>query len=483
MSFYRFTEHFSWFIARVIDNNDPDKLGRCKIRVIHEQTGELAKKVKSTGISDDELLWAYPISAIQSASLAWEKIDELEEYTPPDWIGSVGLSPTGIAIGTYVFGFYLDGHEANHPMIFGTYHKLSRYPEPPTDPQTGELLQIRPPENTEKIVNDIARLARGETEEGPGQTLPKGKTEAYAQSALSWPTQTVDENPTAYEVTYPYNLTYTTKSGHAVELDDSIGHERIHVWHMSGSYEEIANGPGLGDSGDYPNGPNTYIYHTAGNQPEKEFIGRRTQKTVDSYFQIVGKDHNELLQRDHNVEIANTETIRIGNTHHLTVGHATPPSNRINDNGETEYNSGGLAPQSVYLDTANQYQQTTGNNYALAVGWLEDQHRFTDEDQFNYYVDIANNTTINTGNNHTETIGNNSTHNIGNNQTVIVGANSDVTIGDNSTITVGQNCTITVGGNLSVTVTGTADIHSNQAMNISSDNSITMTAPRIDLNP
>ena len=248
MSFYRFTEHFQWFIARVIDNNDPEKLGRMKIRVIHDQTGELAKKVKTKGISDDELLWAWPISAVQSASLAWEKIDELEEYAVPDWITAVGLSPTGIAIGTYVFGFYLDGHEANHPMIFGTYHKKSRYPEPPTDEQTGKLLQIRPPEDTEKFPSDVALLAQGQTDAGPGQTLPKGQP--YAQTALSWPTSTVDENPTAYETTYPYNLTYTTKSGHAIELDDSLGHERIHVWHTSGSYEEIANGPGLGDDGD-----------------------------------------------------------------------------------------------------------------------------------------------------------------------------------------------------------------------------------------
>jgi hypothetical protein len=80
-------------------------------------------------------------------------------------------------------------------------------------------------------------------------------------------------------------VTYTTKSGHAIELDDTVGHERLHIWHTSGSYEEIANGPP--DDGD-------------------TFKGRRVKKTVGDDYEIVVKDKNVLVQQDENHEVGNT---------------------------------------------------------------------------------------------------------------------------------------------------------------------------------
>lgn len=35
---------------------------------------------------------------------------------------------------------------------------------------------------------------------------------------------------------YPWNLVYETRSGHVIELDDEPGHERINIFHRSGSY-------------------------------------------------------------------------------------------------------------------------------------------------------------------------------------------------------------------------------------------------------
>lgn len=290
MSYYKFGDQFKWFIARVSDIKDPEYLGRVRIRVIHNQTGELGKfKNGKSGIRNDDLLWAWPISGIQSASLNWRKLAEknagLEEFDTPDWIDAVGISPTGIALGTYVFGFYLDGHEQNIPVIFGTYHKTSIYPEPPSDdPNVNSLLQLEKPEQPE-FYSDVAALARGEEGEG-GQTLPK---EPYTKAAILTKTS---EPESAYKTEYPYNVTYTTKSGHAIELDDTVGHERLHIWHMSGSYEEIANGP-----------------------PEdgERYKGRRVKKTVGDDHEIILKNKNVLVKEDYNQEIANTRTTFILN--------------------------------------------------------------------------------------------------------------------------------------------------------------------------
>ena len=415
--FYKFGETFKWFVARVIDIKDPKYLGRVKIRVINDQTGEMGKKrivggEQPKGIIDDDLLWAWPLSAIQSASLSWIKINELEEFKTPDWIDAVGLSPTGIAVSTYVFGFYLDGHEQNIPIIFGTYHKQSRYPEPLTDIPTGEksMLQLEKDPRPNYFYNDVAALARGyfadpEAEKGgSGQTLPK---EPYTVSTL-WKEKekdqaVVDEFPTAYNTEYPYNTTYTTKSGHAIELDDTPGHERIHVWHRSGCYEEISNGPSPfldGDTRsfaqvqDWPkNGPSGFTYKTAGGVKEDDYTGRRSKKTMDSSFEVVGKDHNELIKRDHNVEIANTETVKIGNTMHWTVGWQQPPKNRINDDGKTPYSGGGIDKYNHYFDIANNNIQTVGNNQLISIGYdPEDERRLDVKEEYNRFLDVANNT-------------------------------------------------------------------------------------------
>lgn len=297
MSFYKFGDYFKWFVARVSDIKDPEYLGRVKIRVLHNQTGELGKVKKNKGIHNDDLLWAWPLSSVQSASLSWVKLTEknvgLEEFDTPDWINAVGLSPTGIAKGTYVFGFYLDGQEQNIPIIFGTYHKQSILPEPPSDdPNENSLLQLKPPADPE-FYSDVAALARGEEGSG-GQTLPKEPyTKADALTVTSEP-------KSAYKTEYPYNTTYTTKSGHAIELDDTVGHERIHIWHKSGSYEEIANGPP--ESG-------------------KKYTGRRVKKTTDSDYEIVLKDKNSLVKQNYNREISNTENTDIGLDNNITIGN------------------------------------------------------------------------------------------------------------------------------------------------------------------
>ena len=504
MAYYNLGESFRWFMARVVDNKDPERLGRVRIRVIHDQTGDLGKIVKTWGIRNTELLWAWPISAVQSASLSWKKIVELEEYPTPDWIDAVGLSPVGIAEGTYVFGFYLDGHEQNIPLIFGTYHKRSRYPEPPTDTACDDdgnhsMLQVKEPTDTIGFYEDIAALARGNyvdpqnpENNGPGQTLPK---ETYQLSKL-WPQpdpgkNPVDEMPTAYDAEYPYNLTYTTKSGHAIELDDTIGRERVHVWHRSGSYEEISNGPPVNNTDQdfgnkdaaYPEGPLNWQYTTAGGIAEAKWTGRRVQRTTDTSFEIVQKDKNELYMRDHNIEVANTETNRIGGSLWISADYPKHEKNRILKDG-TPYKSGGIDKGYIFQDSKKSSIHTSDENYLISVnkGGPAGEYRFGTSEKGNFRMECANNSNEVIGNNHIVQIANNQSITIANNQTVSVGANCAVSIADNCRITVGENCTIIVGGNAKINVQGTMDVNSSGRMSFSSGTSIKMNAPTIDLN-
>jgi hypothetical protein len=198
----------------------------------------------------------------------------------------------------------LDGHEQNIPMIFGTYHKKSIVPEPPTVAGS-KMLQISEPEpNTFDLFSDVAALARGKEGDG-GQTLPKKPAPANTLLQTSEP-------KSAYRTQYPYNTTYTTKSGHAIEIDDTPGHERIHIWHKSGSYEEIANGPAeVSDS--------------------KKFKGRRVKKTVDSDYEIVMKDKNILIKNNKSEEIGNDVNIEIGGNGIINIkGRVNISANEFN---------------------------------------------------------------------------------------------------------------------------------------------------------
>jgi len=166
-------EGMRWFIAKVEDINDPQKLGRVKIRVIGEHD--------NPSITTEDLLWATPIIPITSASHA-----------------GVGTSPTGLTIGSHVFGFYLDGHEKQLPILWGSYAKI--------------------PDGTQKS-ND----------------LPKRAIEINnINNSLVGP-----EPAAAYAAKYPYNNVVQSKSGHIIEIDDTPGNERLHTYHKSGTYTEI----------------------------------------------------------------------------------------------------------------------------------------------------------------------------------------------------------------------------------------------------
>lgn len=47
------------------------------------------------------------------------------------------------------------------------------------------------------------------------------------------------EPPTPYAAVYPYNHVYESESGHAIEVDDTPGAERLHRYHRSGTFNEV----------------------------------------------------------------------------------------------------------------------------------------------------------------------------------------------------------------------------------------------------
>lgn len=88
---------FNWWIGVVEDRMDPEKMGRCRVRIFGYHTDS------KTILPTKDLPWATPIQPITSAA-----------------ISGIGSSPLGPLEGTWVIGFFLDGEDMQQPAIFGT---------------------------------------------------------------------------------------------------------------------------------------------------------------------------------------------------------------------------------------------------------------------------------------------------------------------------------------------------------------------------
>ena len=88
---------FVWWTGVVEDREDPEKLGRCRVRIFGYHTEDTSL------LPTSDLPWAIPIQSTTSAATS-----------------GVGHTPVGIVPGTWVVGWFLDGEEAQRPLMIGT---------------------------------------------------------------------------------------------------------------------------------------------------------------------------------------------------------------------------------------------------------------------------------------------------------------------------------------------------------------------------
>ena len=81
------TDGFTWFQGKVESNQDPENIGRCKVRCI----GFYSDKIKTA-----DLPWAHPVTPLNTRGL----------FATPN-------------VGDWVFGFFRDGDAASEPMMLG----------------------------------------------------------------------------------------------------------------------------------------------------------------------------------------------------------------------------------------------------------------------------------------------------------------------------------------------------------------------------
>ena len=189
---------FCWFTGVVEDIDDPEKLGRVRVRCFGYHT-EILQQIKTA-----ELPFATVMGPTNSAN-----------------ISGIGTTTHGLINGSWVVGFFRDGPSAQDPIIMGTVG--STYEEKPST-----TLGFSDP-------SGIYPKLQGEEETYVDTNLLSRGTNTITREL-----DTVTSEPaTKYAAVYPNNKVTQTTSGHIIEIDDTPGAERINVRHKSGTFVEI----------------------------------------------------------------------------------------------------------------------------------------------------------------------------------------------------------------------------------------------------
>lgn len=245
---------FTWFMGVVEDHNDPEQIGRVRVRCLGIHTED------KEALPIEDLPWAMVMMPTTSAS-----------------ISQIGQSPSGILKGSWVMGFFRDGQACQEPVIMGTFHG---YPteRPNTD------LGFSDPDGTHPVeINepDTSRLARGDKR---SKLYTKKQehlsNEEHPPHPIAWSSDKWNTMALPYNARYPYNRVNQTESGHVIEIDDTPNGERINIQHMSGSFIEM-----------HPDGSIRIL-----NEGTHELL--------------IEKDHNQHTKGNFNIYVSGTATVK-----------------------------------------------------------------------------------------------------------------------------------------------------------------------------
>jgi 3D (Asp-Asp-Asp) domain-containing protein len=338
---------FVWFTGVVEDRNDPDALGRVRVRCL--------------GFHTDDL------NDIPTKDLPWATV--MHPVTDPSMQG-LGNSPSFLVEGSWVIGFFSDAKEKQQPIIMGSLpgkpNKLPDYKKGFNDPRSKyseqeeyaldpvygpypvDGLDVTMPSGHKLNISDTNRLAQGESSESHKslkrrrknrQTSVQTATQPFLSTVSDEAVQedrtnfffdephpkdidyeSVDEEAGVYRSgLYPYNHVFESESGHITEVDDTPGGERTYRQHSSGTYEEVvANG--------------TKTVKVIGNNCEV-IMGGSNVYIAGAVNLTIGGDVRHLVKGNYHLEVEGNYTQKIHKNMRTKIG-----AGKIGGNLEEEIN-------------------------------------------------------------------------------------------------------------------------------------------------
>jgi hypothetical protein len=243
----------------VEDRADPLELGRVRIRIYGIHTEERGTSDTNQYIPTANLPWAEAAFPISSSNIS-------------------GICDFNIPLeGSNVWCFFKDV-EQQYPVYFATSPKIEKVPDFTSgfsDPQGSY------PDGNYTDESGISKFAKGDNSE-----ISKTSKTGVVSQAETW-----SEPSDPYDTTYPNNRVIRTKN-HLIELDDTTGKERIHIWHVTGSFTEY--------------------------QPNGDVVEKVKGK---KYLIIEDSDYNTYVKGKYNLTIDGNCNIQCNST--MTIGDGT----------------------------------------------------------------------------------------------------------------------------------------------------------------
>lgn len=193
--------------------------------------------------------------------------------------------------------------------------KSANLNQPLNDPKLGQPKAFSDPNSVYPKCDytdrpDTNKLATGDT---TGTLIQNKINNASVDIATANSSRTWSEPEPAYCARYPYNHVIETESGHVIEMDDTPGKERLHVYHRSGTYIEIdSNGTFV----QHVQGDNYQVY-TRNNQV---YVHGRSNVTIEGPSTILSKDALDIeVWGATNINIKNDANINVSGAAKLSV--------------------------------------------------------------------------------------------------------------------------------------------------------------------
>lgn len=265
---------FVWWMGVVEDRNDPDQMGRVRVRIHGYHSDD------TSDVPKDKLPWAMVVLPTTSAA-----------------VSGFGQSPTALLQGSKVIGFFADGHDAQVPIVVGSL---------PAKPAKVNSQGFKDPDGKyPKYPEGEQDCNRVATNRKIGETcIQKRKSDVDRGVKVafggSW-----SEPTTPYAAKYPYNQVYESESGHMVEFDDTKGSERYCHWHPKGNFTEV-----------HPDGTEVHKIKKDGYEITygNEFVHIKGNCNV-----TIDGNSNVKIGGNANIEISGNCKEKIGGNYELTV--------------------------------------------------------------------------------------------------------------------------------------------------------------------